>query len=189
MKSLIFSLRGLALASALILALGVHTSLSAATTSPQAAKVADLQLQITVPPTWRPFLADDIADSLAGILSATFQRRGFAGVVDYIEEGRRVPNPDIPLLTLNLVEWRIDRVGNAECTLTATLSVSGQRKDLGIVNQTQMTWIRERGRFGLARRYEVADALEDAAAGAMRDLFHRVAETGLVCGLPPKQAK
>lgn len=150
---------------------------------------ADLQLQITVPPTWRPFLDDRLAESLAGILSDTFKRRGYAGVVEFLPEGERAPNPDAPLLTLNLLTWRIDRVGNAECTVSAGLLVPGApKRDLGIVTQTQITWIQERGRYGL-RGFEVADALEDAATAAMRDLFQRVSDTGLVRGFPPAKAK
>lgn len=152
-------------------------------------KVADLQLQINVPPTWRPFLDEDIAEALASILTDTFKRRGYAGVIDFIEEHRRAPNPDLPLLTLNLMQWRIDRLGNAECTLTADLAVPGKpKRELGVVTQTQITWIQERGRYGF-RHFEIADALEDAATEAMRDLFKRVADTGLLPGFPPPKKK
>ncbi len=155
----------------------------------QGAKYADLQLQINVPPTWRPFLDDDIAGALAGIVTDTFKRRGYTGVIDFIEPDRRAPNPDLPLLALNLMQWRVDRLGNAECTLTAELAVPGKpQRDLGIVTQTQITWIQERGRYGF-RRFEAANALEDAASEAMRDLFQRVADTNLVPGLPPAKKK
>lgn len=187
MKTVLLALRGCSIAAALLMGFIVTTR--AATPDAKGVKAADLQLQINVPPTWRPFLDDDIADSLAGILSDTFKRRGFKGVLDYLDRDRRSPNPDLPLLTLNLMQWRIDRVGNAECTLTAELTTPGNAKrDLGIVTQTQFTWIQERGRYGF-RRFEIADALEDAATEAMRDLFKRVADTGLVRGFPPPKAK
>jgi len=180
-----------ALLSVCLLAIvGLSSAPVASATDKPAPVKADLQLQITVPPTWRPFLDDRIAESLAGILSDTFKRRGYAGVVEFLPEGERAPNPDLPLLTLNLLTWRIDRVGNAECTVNAGLLVPGTPKhDLGIVTQTQITWIQERGRYGF-RGFEVADALEDAATAAMRDLFQRVREVGLVHGFPaPKTTK
>lgn len=189
MKALLFSLRGLTLVAVLAGLLAPFASARAAPSSAQGAKIADLQLQINVPPTWRPFLDDDIADALASIATETFKRRGYSGVLDFIEEGRRVPNPDLPLLTLNLMQWRIDRVGNAECTLTAELAMPGKpERNLGVVTQTQITWIQERGRYGL-RRFEVANALEDAASEAMRDLFKRIAETSLLPGFPPTKKK
>ncbi|MBI2510710.1 MAG: hypothetical protein HYV96_01910 [Opitutae bacterium] len=190
MKATLLPLRGLVAAATLIA--GVVTaaaSSQAAAPDAKGMKIADLQLQINVPPTWRPFLDDDIAESLAGILTDTFKRRGYTGIVDYIEEGRRAPNPDLPLLTLNLIQWRIDRIGNAECTLNAELAVPGNAKrELGIVTQTRLTWIQERGRYGF-RRFEIADALEDAATEAMRELFKRVADTGLLRGFPAPKAK
>jgi hypothetical protein len=178
-------LRGAALALAWSIALfGAVTGSRGADAHASApgAMIADLQLAVNVPATWRPFLEDDIADSLASILRDTFKRRGYKGVIDYVQEDRRAPNPDLPLLTLNLMEWRIGRTGNADCTLTATLRTGGKDHDLGVVTQTQITWVREHGRFGLARRFELADALEDAATGAMRDLYRRVADSGLLPG-------
>lgn len=190
MKAPALPVRGFALVAAVLV--GLLAALSpahAAAPDAQGMKVVDLQLQINVPPTWRPFLDDDIAEALASILTDTFKRRGYAGVIDFIEEHRRAPNPDLPLLTLNLIQWRIDRVGNAECTLTADLAVPGQpKRELGVVTQTQLTWIQERGRYGF-RRFEIADALEDAATDAMRDLFKRVADTGLLRGFPVAKAK
>jgi len=189
MKTSSFLLRGLAVAAVLSLGLFAAASARAAASEAKGAKVADLQLQINVPPTWRPFLDDDIAQALANILTDTFKRRGYAGVIDYLEADCRAPNPDLPLLTLNLMQWRIDRVGNAECTLTAELAAPGRpKRDLGIVTQTQITWIQERGRYGF-RHFEIADALEDTASEAMRDLFKRVADTGLVRGFPAPKAK
>lgn len=189
MKALSLSLRGMAFAAALVGLLTATAATRAEPSSAKAAKIADLQLQVNVPPAWRPFLDDDIAEALAGIATDTFKRRGYTGVIDFIEEGRRVPNPDLPLLTLNLMQWRIDRTGNAECTLTADLSVPGKpKRNLGVVTQTQITWIQERGRYGF-RRFEVANALEDAATDAMRELFQRVADADLVPGIRPAPKK
>jgi len=182
-------LRGLTLVAMLI---GLLCTVSDARASDDAAKPAppaDLQLTIGVPPTWRPFLEDDIADSLAGILQDTFKRRGYAGKIEFLSDRDPKPDPAIPLLQLELREWRISRTGNAECTLSGKLIAAGKEHDLGLVTQTDFTWFRDHGRFGLERRLEVADALEKAATGAMRDLFKRIGETTVIPGLPPAKAK
>lgn len=153
------------------------------------AKPADLQVAISVPPTWRPFLDDDIAESLSGILQDTFKRRGYQGTIEFLDDQDPKPDATIPLLRLELREWRISRTGNAECTLTGHLLAGGKEHELGIVNQTDFVWLTEHSRFGLARHMEVADALEKAANGAMRDLFKRIADTGAVANFPPPKAK
>ena len=147
-------------------------------------KVADLQVQIDVPPTWDPFLEDDIGEAFASILAQRFRQMGYAGVIDYVQ-APRAPNPDLPLLSLRLIEWRINRAGNGECTFAAALRPASTAKEinLGLVSNSEFTWIRERGRFGLARARDIANSLEDTAQGAMRELYTRVAETRSVPGL------
>ncbi len=158
--------------------------LSAAAKAP--AKPVDLQVQVDVPPSWQPFLMDDIADALGRVLADSFRRRGYAGNIGMV--GRPdAPKPDIPLLTVRLHEWRISRTGNAECTLTATLVAGGKEHELGLVSYSDLSWIASSGRFGLARDYAVADAYEDAAGGAMRELFKRAAATAAVPGLAEKK--
>jgi hypothetical protein len=176
---------GLAAILAVTAVLSSALPAGAAEKAPEAAKVADLQLLVDVPPTWRPFLDDDISDALGRILRDSFHRRGYKGIIEDIEEGQRAPNPDLPLLIVRLHEWRITRTELAQCTLTATLRVGGKDHDLGVISGQQMVWIRERGRFGFP--HEVADAYEDAATDAMRELHRRVAKTGLVPGLAPKK--
>lgn len=148
------------------------------------AKIADLQVQVDVPPSWYPFLDDDIADALVRVLSERFRREGYSGVIDHVVPPR-APNPDLPLLSLRLVEWRINRTGDAVCTLSASIRAASSpgEIELGLIAHREITWIRERGRFGLARSHEVADAFEDSATGAMRELHRRIAETGAVRGL------
>ncbi|MBA4136351.1 MAG: hypothetical protein C0518_03430 [Opitutus sp.] len=186
MKALLIALIRPALAVALVFGLVIP---SFAADRAEASKRADLQLRVDVPPSWRPFLDDDIADALARVVQERFRRQGYQGVIAYIEEGRGAPNPDLPLLTIRLHEWRITRSSFAECTLSSLLRTGGQDIDLGLVTNTEMTWIRDRGRFGLAHAHETADAFEDAASGAMRDLYRRIAETGKVPGLELRRKK
>ncbi len=176
---------GLVPVIAVAIALSAALPARAAEKAPKAAKAADLQLLVDVPPTWRPFLEDDISDALARILRDSFQRRGYKGVIDPIEESERAPNPDLPLLTVRLHEWRITRTSLAQCTLTATLRVNGKDHELGVLSGQQMVWFRERGRFGFP--HEVADAYEDAATDAMRDLYRKVADSGLIPGMAARK--
>lgn len=188
MKHHVKALLGPALAAALLVGWLAPAALAADSAAAKPAKVADLQVQIDVPPSWRPFLDDDIADALARVLRENFRRRGYAGEIDYLSDReRRAPNPDLPLLVVRLHEWRITRTGHAECAFTSTLRAGAHETDLGLISNTALTWIRERNRFGLAAAHDAAHAYEDAAGGAMRDLYRRVAETGRVPGLELKK--
>lgn len=189
MNSSSILLRGLTMAAVMFGLFASTTSAKASESSAKAVKLPDLQLTVNVPPSWQPFLEDDVAESLANILQDTFKRRGYTGNIQFITDRDPKPNPAIPVLNLDLREWRISRTGNAECTLSSTLTAAGKTHDLGLVNQTDFVWLQNHGRFGLERRYEVADALEKAATGAMRDLYKRIGDTGLVTGLPPAQTK
>lgn len=172
-----------------LLALAVST-LAFAASAHATSKVADLQVQVDVPAAWEPFLEDDVSEALVRILRERFRRLGYGGVIDHVQHPR-APNPDLPLLSLRLVEWRINRAGSSECTLAAALrpASSPDEIDLGLVSHSRLTWNRDRGRFGFARAQAIADALEDSAEGAMREIHRRAAETGKVPGLEPRKKK
>lgn len=157
----------------------------AAAANKPAAKPADLQVFVSVPPTWRPFLDDDIAETLFYRLNDVFHRRGYAGEMAQLtafDAGAK----DVPTLQLYLTEWRVDHVGNAQCTLTATLKTAAGEKNLGLASGTAMLWVHG-NRWSFSRQVETADALEDAADSALRNLYDAVAKTGLVAGLPAKK--
>lgn len=163
----------------------ICTGLAAGCSSPARstpAPPADLQVQVDVPPLWRPIVNDDVAEALAGILRDRFRRAGYQGRILYLAPLDEAA-PNRPLLTLALTEWRLSRTGNAECLFTARLRTSAGETDLGMFSSTQFAWVRESGRIGALRAYAVADALEDAAGDAMRDLYRRLADTGQVPGL------
>lgn len=146
-----------------------------------APKPADLQVIVDVPPTWRPFLEDDIAEALFYRLREVFGRRGYKGDIAQLttfDAGTK----DAPILRLNLTEWRVDRTGNAQCTLTASLKTADREKHLGLASGTALFWP-QGNRWSISRQMETADALDDAAESAMRELYDAVARTGLVAGL------
>lgn len=148
-------------------------------------KPADLQVSVDVPPTWRPFLDDDIAEALFSRLSEAFKRRGYKGeivqVTSFDKEAKGVP-----ALRLNLTEWRVDRTGNAQCTMTATLKTEAGEKSLGLATGTAILWANG-PRWSFNRQMQTADALEDAANNALREVYDAVAKSGLVKGLEAKK--
>jgi hypothetical protein len=141
---------------------------------PAKAELPQLQLTVDVPPNWRPFLADDLAEAFASRVSDVFRRRGYAGTVRFID--RDAPAKETPVLAIRLITWRIGRTDSAECTFTAALTAGGQEHALGIFENTALVWNRGLGRWALA------DALGDVADGALRDLSARLAHAAFVPG-------
>lgn len=149
------------------------------------AKPADLQIIVDVPPTWRPFLDDDIAEALFYRLKNVFNQRGYKGEMVQLTSFD-TESKQIPLLRLSLTEWRVDRVGNAQCTMTASLSTSAGEKNLGLATGTALFWSHG-SRWSMSRQMDTADALEDAADSAAREVHEAVAKSGLVAGIAPKK--
>ncbi|MBI2515428.1 MAG: hypothetical protein HYV95_00805 [Opitutae bacterium] len=154
-------------------------SAPAADKKADAAQPADLQIAVSVPPSWRPFLDDDIAENFAYRLSNAFKRQGYKGNIVYLA---RVEEPvtGVPLLTLNLIEWRIAHSGNAQCTFSTTLADAKGEHSLGLTSNSAIFWPQSSGRWTIHRAYEQADALENAADGALRDLYKRLAKDNLL---------
>lgn len=146
-----------------------------------AAKPARPQLQLTVdvPPLWRPFLADDLAEAFASRTGSILRTQGYAGEVKFLPFGE--PDKDQPLLAIRLLNWRIGRTDNAECLFTASLTVAGKEESLGTFDDTSMVWSRALGRWGLAQ------ALGDVADDALRGLAVKLAASGSLAGFPPKK--
>jgi hypothetical protein len=140
-----------------------------------------LAVHVNVPPHWNIFLEDRIAEAFTDQVREVFHKAGFDKPVNeirYFEDVDRAPY----LLTINLNEWRINRVGMIECTFSADLKTPQATKHLGIYTHTTMRWIGGPGRFGLARSFE------EAADGAIRDLCNDVAKTELLPGLHTRAA-
>lgn len=183
MKTLVRLLRFPAVFAAF--AVLVATAPAADTKKPAEAKPADLQVTVDVPPTWRPFLDDDIAEALFYRLKNLLQRRGYTGemvqVTTFDKEAKGVPS-----LRLNLTEWRVDRIGNAQCTLTATLKTEAGEKSLGLASGTAFLWANG-PRWSFSRQMDTADALEGAADNALREVYDALVKSGLIAGIPAKK--
>lgn len=135
-----------------------------------------LQVQIIVPPQWVPMLEDDITDTFVSRIRDVFRRQDFAGGIKEVKSYDE-PDPGCCLLSIHLVDWRINHAGNIDCTFTATLQTAKTTRNLGFFSDTAFRWMSGPGRFGLA------DAFEEAADGAIRQLHRQLARTELVPGL------
>ncbi len=116
-------------------------------------------------------LADDITTAFAQRLDEVFHRQGFQGEIRQIALLDQ-PARALPLLTINLTEWRVDLVGNITCTFTGNVQTGETKRSLGIFTESAFRWMSGPGRFGLA------DSLGQAAEGAIRQLYDKLARSG-----------
>jgi len=144
--------------------------------SSKEAKVGTLQIQVNVPPTWRPLWEDRVTDAFVSYLTDVFRRQGYKGEFDQVSAFDE-PSAGCCLLTIHLIEWEMNHVGNIDCTFTADLQSKDSTRNLGVFSGMAFRWVGGPGRFGLA------DAFGDAAEEASRQLYDRVARTELVPGL------
>ena len=163
----------------MVAALSVSTTRSRAGDNENAAKptraeTPRLQLTVDVPPRWRPFLSDDLAEAFASRLADVFRRHGYPPAIRFIEHEN--PATDVPVLAIRLIDWRISHPHQAECTFSAALKNDDGEHALGIFENTRREWSH---RFGHG---DPADALGEVADGALRDLSAKLDQSGLLPG-------
>jgi hypothetical protein len=138
------------------------------------------QVFISVPPTFRPMLDDDIARSLAYRMEETFRRQGYKGTVGFAAHPSDIKDT-LPVLELVLTEWRLDMTGNVQCTFSAKLTLGKTETNLGLFAGTGISWTHSRD------RWRVATAYEDSANDAMKDLYRKIATDKLLPGFELKR--
>lgn len=139
----------------------------------------NLQVIVVIPPSWHPMLEDRVDDAFVSHLADIFDQEGFRGnVVDVRQPDQ--PNPNFPVLTINLIDWRMNVGANVECDFGATLQAQNAQRQLGMFNGLAMRWMEGPGRFGLA------DTFGAAADDALRQLYRSIAQTQLVPGVVNK---
>ena len=148
----------------------------AATPSETPAPAGTLQVQVHIPPTWRPMMEEDVADALTGRMRDIFRQEGYRGKIVGVRSYDE-PSPGCCLLTIDLIEWRISISGHIDCTFSADLQTKNHSRHLGIFNGMAFRWMSEPGRFGLA------DTFDRAADQAVRNLYDSIARSGLLPGL------
>jgi hypothetical protein len=132
-----------------------------------------LQLAVDVPPNMSILYDEEIAEAFGYRVSAVLHEEGMRGRIRYLDRWE-TPQPDVPLLTAQLREWRVDRTGTVDCTFTASIQLGGETKALGLFTGTSfMTWPRHDW-------YARAEGFEDAARDAVGTLATRLEQSGFL---------
>lgn len=148
---------------------------NATITNAPVAGANNLQVVMTIPPSWHPMLEDRVDDAFVSHLADIFRQEGFQGnLVDVRLPDQ--PNPNYPVLNINLLNWRMDHSGSIECNFSASVQSQGSMQSLGVFNGMAIRWMQGPGRFGLA------DTFGQAADDALRQLYRQIARTGFVPG-------
>lgn len=147
-------------------------------TSPATDAQPRLQVAVQLPPSWweGSFYYDDLADTFGSYVNSVFERMGYKGKVEYVDTFDKRPK-DGYRLNIRLTEWRLNRVGNIDCVFSADLQTPNGERSLGLFTDTALSSITGTNRFWLARSFE------DAAKGAIGQLYSKVAKDALLPGL------
>lgn len=131
-----------------------------------------VNVMVNLPPTTSLIYADRIADVFTDEVRHVFRQAGFARPIENI---RYVDDPTAPnLLTINLMEWRFDRLGNITCTFTADLKTPRGTRNLGVYTDTSLGISRSPGWWGMV------DSFDEAAQGAIADMVRAVVKSELL---------
>jgi hypothetical protein len=139
-----------------------------------AVKTAQLVIAIQIPPTWRPFLADDLSEAFSERVETVFRSRGYTGKM-IEQDDLSLPAATQSLLTIFLDEWKVDHIGNVVCTFRATIQTGSEPPHgLGYFRSTELRMMHGIGRWGLA------DSFGSAADDAIHDLYRKLADAHLL---------
>lgn len=156
------SLLSLAVAATVLPASAIAAEKTAEPTRP-----IRLQVQVDLPFSMNPIRDDDLTEAFAHRMIAALHEQGFRGRIEYVPRGEN-PRRGLPMLDVNIVEWRVSRMGNTDCVFHARLTSPRGEKDLGIFSGTSiLTWLRRDW-------WSRADSFEDAARDAMNNLKSRI---------------
>jgi hypothetical protein len=153
-------------------------SMSSPSASARNLRPVRLQLTVDVPPTMNMIRDDDVAEAFGQTVRAALHERGFKGRIKMIEEGDE-PAPGIPVLTVNLLEWRSGPGGLVDCTFGAAIKTPAGSKNLGLFSGTGLTM---GGRHDWSAR---AEGFQSAAGSGLSDLADSLEKTGLISKVPP----
>lgn len=139
-----------------------------------------LQIVVDIPTGMDALRDDEVAEAFGYRVASSLHEQGFRGRLEYVEWSDDL-RPNVPVLAISLREWRVDRIGNVDCTFTAELRTPSGRHHLGLFTGSSiMYW---------ARRdwYARAQGFEDAAVDALSNLAARIEKTGELDRSLPRQ--
>jgi hypothetical protein len=135
-----------------------------------------LKVNVITPPSWNILIDDRVSEWFVDSLRDIFSRKGFDWPVEEIrlvEDAAKIPY----LLTIHVTDWRLDRIGNVECTFTAQLQTPHGQRQLRYYSNRLPRAVDSYGRIALARVFE------EAAEGALTTLCEDIAKSELLPGL------
>jgi hypothetical protein len=136
-----------------------------------------LHVHVNLPLMTDVWVEDRVKMAFTDVTRDVFHRHGFDRPVEEARYASLNELEDIPfLLTVDLHRWRVDRIGNIECTFTASLQTPAGTRHLGVYTGTELRGFGGGG-FG---RWGFARSFEEAAEGALNDLVREVARTELL---------
>ncbi len=139
----------------------------------QQQRAIGLQVTASLPASANVIRDADIAEAFGYMMCTKLHEQGYRGRIAYVDDVKQVA-PNLPHLALNLMEWRVDPLGNVDCTFNATLTTARGTKSLGIFTGTSLiAWP-----FGSWSARDAA--FERAAASAVTDLLKKMRESNLL---------
>ena len=138
-----------------------------------------LYLSISTPPVWDALHEADITNSFHGRISEALRKAGLVGAIESLHRFDDA-QPGVPVLSITLMEWRADRVGNVVCTFSSNLKTGEADQSLGIFTGTAPQWMTT-----ASRTWELRRGLDDSAAAATKSLVKRLQAVKF---LPPANA-
>jgi len=157
--------------------IGAAVPLHVANAANEGANAQALQVEVNLPPSWLASLEGDfVSEQFFDQVASKFRRMGFEGKVEYAAKiDQRMP--DDYRLEVQIIEWRLNAVGNVDCSFTARLLTPRGERSLGVYSAAALHSIMGRGRLWLG------DSFEEAANMAIADLYNDLAEAELIPGL------
>jgi hypothetical protein len=134
----------------------------------------DLQLKVTATNNVQP-LRYPADEALASRFQAEFKRKGFAGNVDFLSAAD-TPIPTLPLLEINLVDWRAIPGDLPDCEFSATLVTPKGTTWLGDFAGVSKTL------FGTPTTKARIDTLRAAATNAIDDVYQDLKARHVLAG-------
>lgn len=139
-----------------------------------------LLLRISVPPMWDSIHEADITNSFHHRIATKLKHAGFVGEIGELNRFDD-PAPAIPVMEVNLLQWRPERAGNIVCVFGANLITAGKNTNLGLFTGTAPQWMTT-----ASHTWELRRGLDDSASRAIDSLVKKLRTEKF---LPPANKK
>ena len=139
-----------------------------------------LLLKISVPPMWDSIHEADITNSFHHRIATKLKHAGFVGEIGELDRFDD-PASTIPVMEVNLLQWRPERTGNIVCVFGVNLITAGKNTNLGLFTGTAPQWMTT-----ASHTWELRRGLDDSASRAIDSLVKKLRSEKF---LPPANKK